>query len=102
MKAQAYDRAAKEFGRAIVLAEALDMPQASVETLYNNRAAMHEKGGDLAASLEDCTVVLAMNASHTKVRKRRARIYAAQGRMQVKRRRPAGSTSRKGLQRVRV
>jgi hypothetical protein len=83
MKAQAYDRAAKEFGRAIVLAEALDMPQASVETLYNNRAAMHEKNGDMAASLDDCTVVLAMNASHTKVRKRRARIYAAQGRMQV-------------------
>jgi len=85
MKAQAYDRAAKEFGRAIVLAEALDMPQASVETLYNNRAAMHEKNGNMAASLDDCTVVLAMNASHTKVRKRRARIYAAQGRMQVAR-----------------
>jgi tetratricopeptide (TPR) repeat protein len=82
MKANAFDRAATQFGRAIEIAEELDMPQSSLETLYNNRAAMFEKAGMLDASLEDCTVVLAMNAAHIKVRKRRARIYQAQGRVQ--------------------
>lgn len=82
MKAQSYERAAVQFGRAIEIAEALAMPQASVETLYNNRAAMYEKAQLLDAALEDCTVVLAMNTGHVKVRKRRARIYSSQGRPQ--------------------
>lgn len=82
MKASAFERAAAQFGRAIEIAETLDMPQSSLETLYNNRAAMYEKAGMLDSSLQDCTVVLAMNASHVKVRKRRARIYQEQGRIQ--------------------
>lgn len=82
LKANSFKRAAKEFGRAIEIAEELDMPPSTLETLYNNRAAMYEKADMLDASLEDCTVVLAMNAAHIKVRKRRARIYQAQGRVQ--------------------
>lgn len=82
LKANSFKRAAKEFGRAIEIAEELDMPITTLETLYNNRAAMYEKADMLDASLEDCTVVLAMNAAHIKVRKRRARIYQAQDRVQ--------------------
>ena len=82
MKASQFERAAECFGRAIEIAETLESTwsKGSLETLYNNRAAMYEKAGMMDASLQDCSSVLAMNASHVKVRKRRARIYQAQGR----------------------
>jgi hypothetical protein len=39
---------------------------------------MYEKAGDFEKSLNDITVILAMDAMHIKARVRRARIYEAQ------------------------
>jgi len=79
-KGQKFDQAAEKFSTAILIAEELDLPAAKLETLYNNRGAMYEKAGKMKESLEDCTYVLAMNPTHSKVRKRRARIYKATNR----------------------
>jgi len=80
VRANLYERAAAQFTRAIELGEQLDMPEKTMETLYNNRAAMYEKSGLFESSLGDCAWVLANNPRHVKVRNRRSRIYKAQGR----------------------
>ena len=79
MNGNSYLRAAEKYGEAIDLADQIPSAAKDVLTLYNNRSAMYEKAGELDKSMNDITVVLALDSLHLKARVRRARILEAQG-----------------------
>ena len=70
-------RAAEKLTEAIELAKSIAAVNKDVPTLYNNRSAMYEKCGEYEKSLQDITVILAMDPNHMKARIRRARVYEA-------------------------
>lgn len=47
-------------------------------TLINNRSAMYEKGGFKELALDDCSLILNLDAKHTKARTRKLRILEGQ------------------------
>lgn len=70
-------RAAEKLSEAIELAKSIASVNKDIPTLYNNRSAMYEKCGEYEKSLQDITVILAMDPNHMKARIRRARVYEA-------------------------
>mmetsp|Transcript_13871 Transcript_13871/g.45253 ORF Transcript_13871/g.45253 Transcript_13871/m.45253 type:complete len:689 (-) Transcript_13871:570-2636(-) len=70
-----YEAAAEWFTTAIDLATAHESLASQRVALFNNRSACRERVGALEASLDDCAAVLALNKTHAKVRRRRARIF---------------------------
>lgn len=81
MAGSSYLRAAEKYGEAILLAEGVPSAAKDVLTLYNNRSAMYEKAGELDHSMNDITVVLALDGLHLKARIRRARIFETTGKL---------------------
>ena len=75
---QSYTKAALKFTEAIDLANRVPSATKDLLALYNNRSATYEKAEEFDKSLNDITVVLAMDTNHIKARYRRARIYEAQ------------------------
>lgn len=76
-----YEKAAAKYTEALDLAGKISSASKDVLTLYNNRSAMYEKCNQYEKSLNDITVVLAMDPRHIKARTRRARILEAQGKL---------------------
>ena len=81
LNGKSYVRAAEKYTEAIDLAQQLPSVAKDILTLYNNRSAMYEKLGEYEKSMNDITVVLALDGTHIKARTRRSRIYEAQGKM---------------------
>jgi len=74
-----YEEAAAWFSKAIAVADAHASLASQRVALYNNRSACRERVGALDESLADCAAVLALNPTHAKVRRRRARVYEKKG-----------------------
>ncbi|CAN0056345.1 unnamed protein product, partial [Phaeothamnion confervicola] len=76
-KARNFEAAAAQYTRAMDVLERMP-PNPSLQTsLYNNRAAMHEKAGRLPSALSDCSVCLSFDPGHRLARVRKSRIFAA-------------------------
>jgi len=80
-KGERWLQAAEKYSEAIDLLSVVPTEPSAVVLYYNNRSAMYEKAGDeyYSMALDDIGVVLTFDGNHMTSRKRRARIYEAQG-----------------------
>lgn len=83
INAQNYEEAVHKLTDAINLAPHVPFASSNLITLYNNRSAMYEKLQQYEHALRDITVILTMDPSHTRARIRRARVYEAQGKLEL-------------------
>ena len=63
------------------LAQIVSPSSKDIISLYNNRSAMYLKEENVALSMQDITVLLALDPKHIKGRVRRAKIYEEQVRI---------------------
>lgn len=78
MQGNDFKKAAQHFTEAINLAPSIPSASRDLVTLYNNRSAMYEKGGEIEEALMDITVILSMDPKHIKAIVRRGRIHEGQ------------------------